>query len=114
MYVYGSQLNGYAREDSDIDIGVLFDEAVKKEDFFKKRIELIKQLSSYCKRQADVAVLNQVPLLLRYTITSEGQYLYESSESEHIFYQLKVMNEYLDFKPFLDAYYKKHVETHYA
>ena len=111
-YVYGSQLKPkYVHKESDIDIGILFKKTVPESEYFDRRLRIMDPLSKFFKIEADAVVLQQVPLLLRYVATCEGRYLYEEKKSDHVDYDVKIMREFADFLPFLEALNKEYVES---
>lgn len=61
-YLFGSRSNGTAREDSDWDIAVYFNDALTAGERFENRLALISELEE--SGDVDVVVLNEAPPLL--------------------------------------------------
>lgn len=115
-YVFGSQVTGHANRDSDVDIAVMLPQkshTSKRESSkrFDIRLKLIPDLSRVLKKEVDVVILNDVKsLFFKYIITKEGQLIYTASEEERVNFEYKIMNDYFDFAPFLEAYNRAYVE----
>lgn len=105
-YLFGSQATERTNSESDVDLGLFFDEN-KIDNFFNKRIELIVELSKTTKKEVDVVVLNNASPFLRFVILKEGKLIFEKSKDQRIDFELKALNEYFDFKPILERYNQK-------
>ncbi|MDI6603153.1 MAG: nucleotidyltransferase domain-containing protein [Patescibacteria group bacterium] len=102
-YLFGSLAYQNFTKKSDVDLAVYLDEK-KCKDFFEKRLELISQISPLLKKEADIVVLNTAPLFLKYVILQEGKLIFERDKGKRIDFELKIVNEYFDFKPILEKY----------
>lgn len=109
-YLFGSQLTPNTTAESDIDIAVHLDSSIDPDKYTDKRIELSTELGRFFKMDADVNVLQEVPLLLRFVATSEGRYIYEEKKEAHVNYEVKVMTDYFDFLPTLNYLNKEYVK----
>ena len=79
---------------------------------FDIRLKLTTDLNRYCGGKADVVVLNDTKsLFFQYVIIKEGILLYEKSEEERVDYEMKTMNRYFDFQPFLELYNRQYVKN---
>jgi len=95
-YLFGSTARGEASGLSDIDIALLFDEAVAKKEAFDLQSELIGELGALLKtNNVDLMVLNSSPLLLTYNVIRYGIVL-KSDERVRIKFETKIMSRYLD------------------
>lgn len=99
VYLFGSQIKGKSSKYSDIDIAILFDDKVKKEEYTDKQIAIINNLSSILSKEIDVIVLNQTSLFLKYHILKEGIRIYEKPDRGQHDFEAKAIVEYLDFLP---------------
>jgi hypothetical protein len=102
-YLFGSRVAGNTNSESDVDLGVLLDKE-KVGDLFEKRLELINKISRELKTPADVVILNEASPFLKFVVLKEGEPVLERSKSEKIDFELKSFNEYFDFKPVLEKY----------
>lgn len=103
-YLFGSQANGKTNSESDIDIAVYLDEN-PAQDLFATRLILIETLQGFFKKQTEVVVLNQLKsIFFKFIIIKEGKVIFEKDHSKRVDFELKVMQEYYDFQPFLNAY----------
>ncbi|MBU3942600.1 nucleotidyltransferase domain-containing protein [Patescibacteria group bacterium] len=105
-YLFGSFANGNPISSSDIDIAVYLDDK-KCLDFFEKRLELIPKISKLSGKQADITILNNASLFMKYVVLKEGKLIFERNCEKRIIFELKSTNEYFDFKPALEMYNKE-------
>ncbi len=111
VYVFGSQVDGSANRESDVDVAVLFDDGLTKSERFERRLFLMGRLEKYFSKQVDLVSLNDVrSVFFRYEIVFGGKLLFKFSEEVFLDFSLRVMSEYFDFKPFLDLQNKAYVE----
>ncbi len=104
-YVYGSQATGQAGPLSDLDIAVLLAGEPSEAECFDARLEFVGGLMSLLHtNDVDVAILNQVPLVLRYQVVRTGQVIFCRDRQAMIEFRVRTLNEYFDFKPLLDDY----------
>lgn len=110
-YLFGSFSYQNFNTESDIDIAVFLDEK-KIKNFFQKRLELIAKLSRLLKKETDVIILNdQHSLFFKYVILKEGKLIFERNPEKRIDFELKTLNEYFDFKPYLEMYRRRILST---
>ncbi len=113
-YLFGSYALRTADPKSDVDIAVFFSRAVSKSERFEYRLKLLGALSRLFKKEVEVAVLNDISsLFFKYAIIKEGIMLYEKSEAARVEFEQRVLSEFFDFQPFLDAYNREYVQTRF-
>lgn len=109
-YVFGSQASGKTDFESDVDIAVFLDKKRVK-DLFEKRLFLMGILEGAFKKQTEVIILNeQKSIFFKFVIIKEGKVIFERSHSKRVDFELATVEEYYDYKPFLDAYNKAYIE----
>jgi predicted nucleotidyltransferase len=109
-YVFGSTALGVTNKESDIDIAVYLN-TKQVEDTFKKRLQLIEKFQSYLQKSCDVVVLNELnSIFFKFVIIKEGKLVFERDHGQRVDFELNTMQEYYDFKPFLDAYNQAYIE----
>jgi uncharacterized protein len=95
-YLFGSTVRGEANCLSDIDIAVLFDDTLSKEEAFNFQLKLIGELTTLLEtNNVDLVTLNDSPLLLTYNVIRNGIIL-KSDEPVRVRFETKVMSRYLD------------------
>lgn len=108
-YVFGSQITGKTTFESDVDLALYLDE--KCEDPFEKRISLIEKLQGILKKYVEVIILNeQKSIFFKFVIIKEGKAIFERSHEKRVDFELKTMQEYYDFQPFIEEYNKAYLE----
>ncbi|AKB63339.1 type VII toxin-antitoxin system MntA family adenylyltransferase antitoxin [Methanosarcina mazei] len=106
-YLFGSTARGESNCLSDIDIAVLFDDALLRKESFDPQVELISELTCILKTDnVDLVVLNDSPLLLTYNIIREGIIL-KSDEPLRVKFETKMMSRYLDERYHIERHAKE-------
>jgi len=108
-YLFGSATQGKTNFESDIDLAVYLDEK-KSGDFFKKRLFLIEEVQSILKKPTEVIILNEIKsIFFKFVIIKEGKVIFERDRAKRIDFELKTMQEYYDFQPFIKEYNKAYL-----
>lgn len=99
-YLYGSLASGDTGHD--LDVGVF----VRKDvDFLRLGTLLEMHLFGVgIKVPMDLRTLNDAPIWVQYKVIKEGIRVHESSHDEVAELEARIVLEYLDFKPMLEAY----------
>lgn len=103
-YIFGSAVSGKTNFESDIDLAFYFNEE-KSGDLFKRRLFLIEKIQSLLKKKVEVVILNDIEsIFFKFVIIKEGKVIFERDHSERVDFELKTMQNYYDFQPFVKAY----------
>lgn len=99
VYLFGSYAKGKAAKFSDVDMAVLFEARVPKEEYADRQVALMLELSRVLNKEADVVILNSASLFMKYHVLKEGRKIYENpGRNEHSFEAMAIV-QYLDFLP---------------
>jgi len=102
-YLFGSEAEGRAHRESDVDVGVVlrYDEHPTARDRFEARLSLYAELQAALNREVDVIVLNDAPPLLARRIVLSGRRVFcADDERDHAFVR-DVQLRAADVEPFL-------------
>lgn len=104
VYIYGSQANGRAHSDSDIDVGVVFANPEKyKDTTIRVYSELFDIFSDvFLGRKIDVVLLQFTSPTLQFNAAVEGIVIYEANKEKSFQYKETAVKRYADIKYFLD------------
>ncbi len=105
VWLFGSQARGDAREDSDVDVAVLFTEAPG--DGYATLmlgLDLAAALETVLGAEVDVAVLNDAAPDLVHRVLRDGVLVLERERSARIAFEVRARNEYFDLVPVLQRY----------
>ncbi len=100
VYLFGSEARGTARDDSDVDIAVLYT-TNPPSTLEGLGLELEGDLEQYLSRPVDLVVLNRAPVDLVHRVLRDGILVFERDASARIRFEVKARNEYFDLLPFL-------------
>ncbi len=101
-YLFGSYAAGKAGSLSDVDVAVLLDSnRVKAKERFSFQLEMASEAMGACGRSdVDLVILNEASPLLAYEVVRSGQLLYERHHGARVAFEARVIERYLDLKPF--------------
>jgi uncharacterized protein len=104
-YLFGSFARGEEHKESDIDIAVMFDKKVEKENFLKKEGRLISLFSGFFPgREINVVNLEIASPLLRQNVILEGRLIYARNEDARILFQMDALRKYEEFRHLSNIY----------
>lgn len=110
-YLFGSATRGGFNKESDLDIAVYFDNRIKPDEQFQKRLRLIEHLQNKTGRKVEVLNFAEITsIFFKFVIIKEGKVILERDHSSRVDFELKTMNDYYDFQPFLKEYNRSYIE----
>ena len=98
-YLFGSVAAGKATKESDIDIAVLAESALSKDerhDLWIRLYDLIEKALGYPDQKTDISVLQDTSTLLQMNAINAKCVLFEHNRSERILYEFRVWQRYED------------------
>ncbi len=105
LYLFGSRASGTTGPLSDIDIAILLKEGLGKEAYSKKELFYLGRANEILHPdEVSFVLLNSAPLTGQYGVIIDSKVLYSRDEDERLSFEERVIDEYMDFKPFLDEY----------
>ena len=116
VYLFGSQAQGTAHFDSDIDIGVVFLDPTPLFDYKKYSkiyqilFEFFSDLFRSGMRIIDIVPLQIAPYSLRFEAIVPGKILYQSSPIFRADFEEQVIKMYFDFRPMVEMYHRATLE----
>ncbi len=91
-YLFGSQADGRAREESDVDVAILLQDGADA----LLDLKLADFLSGKLAKPVDVVVLNQASPILQHEVIRVGVRLMEVSPMVRRLYELRAFRDYVD------------------
>lgn len=110
-YLFGSRATGRVHTHSDYDLAVLFGAYHPKKHNLALRLALAEEFSQRLGEQVDLVFLQGAPVLLRYEIITTGRVIHCVDDGFRTDFEDIVYRDYLDFKPFMDQFYKEEAEA---
>lgn len=107
VYLFGSQVDGTAQPDSDYDFGILLHRDPELADIGPLTEELSHRISAIIGKKADVVLLNTANIEFRFHVIRTGEVIFSADTDKRTDFEDIVIRDYLDFKPFLDAFHRE-------
>lgn len=105
LYLFGSRANGTAGPLSDIDIAILLKQRSKKDDYFKRELFYLGKANEILHTdEVGLVLLNRAPLTIQYGVIMDAKVLYSRDEDARLSFEERIIDEHMDFKPFLEEY----------
>ena len=98
IFLFGSQVNGKPRKDSDVDLAVIIDKPTREKEL--KVIGMGNDLF-------DVSVLSRLPIVIQFRVIKEGKLIFARDEAAVRDIKVKILREYLDFSVFINRFYRR-------
>lgn len=106
VFLFGSTVEGFSGERSDLDFGIVIGDGRQKVDL-KEELRLGVLFSEKLRKEVDVVILNNASLAFAYRVLSLGVLLFERQREELSDYIERVMDHYLDFLVRIKRYEKE-------
>lgn len=113
-YIFGSMTTGRNTPSSDLDVGVLFPEAmpvkkrVKRQEILRER--LLNVPSGGSTNEVDVVDIREAPLSLQFHIIKHGEVIVGSENPDRKIFSFRVRRTYQDRKYYRD----RHLQTFFS
>ncbi|MFY9340894.1 MAG: nucleotidyltransferase domain-containing protein [Planctomycetota bacterium] len=104
-YLFGSVARGDERNDSDVDIGVVFGchRQLELADL-DRCADMQDELAGLLRREVDVVALDAASPDLQFRVLRDGVLLFEGDREARVEFEIHVRNEYFDLLPYLTRY----------
>jgi len=109
-YLFGSRAGQDYYHDSDIDLAVIFADYSPGIHNLEMEINLqdtVSEVLASLEKEVDLLFLQKAPIYLKYTVISTGKVIYCTDDEFRTDFEDVTVRDYLDFKPFLDRYYRE-------
>ncbi|MEK7173365.1 MAG: nucleotidyltransferase domain-containing protein [Patescibacteria group bacterium] len=108
VYLFGSKITGFEREGSDLDVAVRFEDGLPAiAQRGKVYGDIFADLSSIFQGEKIVlSFIEEAPLHLQFKIVSEGEMIYSKEKNQSLNFLEKIVNQYRDYKFFIDEYFQ--------
>jgi predicted nucleotidyltransferase len=105
IWLFGSRARNEADALSDVDIAVLARGDLDASALWDRQLEWTRfAVDALGTHEVSIQALNRVPVALRHAILRDGRLLWSCSPEIAADFAARCLKEYLDFKPYLDAY----------
>lgn len=113
VYLFGSQVEGFAGLQSDVDIGVVFSNPQQAQRNVLKTYNVLYKLFSAIvpqEKKADVVLLEHALITVQAKAAATGQILYTCSPNDHFRYREETMRRHADAQ----FYINRHTQAIFA
>ena len=102
IFLFGSQINGRARQDSDIDIAVLTKNINDDDEW---------NMAGHGSDKFEIHIFRKLPLIIQFRVIKEGKLLFVRDKKYVRDVSRFVISRYLDFQPFINRFYQRVIEN---
>ena len=102
IILFGSQVNGKTREDSDVDIAVITKKLTKNQEI---------KILGFSSGKFDISIFNKLPLIIQFRVINDGKILFMRSEEYYHQIKYEVIRRYLDFSFFINNFYRRVIKN---
>ena len=102
-WLFGSQARGTAGRESDVDVGVLYEEEPPP-GLAGLGLRLEGEIERRLGRPVQLVVMNRAPVDLVHRVLRNGRLLAERNRSRRIAFEVRARNEFWDLEPILRRY----------
>ena len=98
-YLFGSMANNRSSRLSDIDIALFLNPSLPKEECFDIQLLTTAKLDRVIEdRRADILILNDAPLRLKFRVLKDGILLFSFDEMQRVQFEMQTYLSYFDFQ----------------
>lgn len=98
-YLFGSQVTGRARADSDVDVAVQLDDDQPAGRYLDLQLELARRLADVgAPGPVQVVIMNDAPLPLLGRIVASHEVIYSADEPARVAFESRIFREFGDFE----------------
>ncbi|MBS3086814.1 nucleotidyltransferase domain-containing protein [Candidatus Pacearchaeota archaeon] len=98
VFLFGSQIKGKPRKDSDVDIAVIIDKPTRE-----RELKVIGMGSDLF----DISILSKLPITIQFRVIKEGKLIFIRDEKAIHNAKIRILREYLDYSVFLNKFYRR-------
>jgi predicted nucleotidyltransferase len=106
-YLFGSRADGTEYANSDYDFGILLEQDPTPADIALVIQDFSDAMTEILNPKVDITILNTANIQMRFEIISKGTVIYCSDDDKRTDFEDIAIRDYLDFKPFLNLYYRE-------
>lgn len=107
VFLFGSQVDGYAMPASDVDMAILLDHEISLAEWLGLEVKLCQALG---RGDLDLLSLGRASVSLRFRIIS-GRVLYQRAPDRVSDFIQRTLIEYYDFQPVLETYRREFAKS---
>lgn len=102
VILFGSQVKGNSRKDSDIDIAVLTKE-------INSSIEA--KILGFSSEEFDISIFYKLPLIIQFRVIKDGKIIFIRDKDYYHDIKYEVIRRYLDFSYFINNFYRRVIKN---
>lgn len=102
VFIFGSQVTGRARQDSDIDVAVLTKNASRKQEL---------QAQGFSNDKIDISVFSRLPLVIQFRVLKEGKLVFCRDEKFLHDTKYETFRKYLDYSYFINNFFRRVIKN---
>ncbi len=96
-YIFGSVATGKARNDSDLDLGII----PRSAEIHQQRMDILYELAKAGFSNVDLVFLDTDDIVLKYEVIRQNRLIYQAADFDRGATYSLIVRQYLDFLPYL-------------
>lgn len=106
-YIFGSTVKNKVREDSDLDLAILFSENIDPYRRFQRKLQITNDLEAIILDIVDVVDLRSADRYFVHQVMKNRMLFFESDLQERVAFEVKHRKYYFDFLPLYRDYHRQ-------
>jgi predicted nucleotidyltransferase len=107
VYLFGSRVKGKNREDSDVDIAVLFHDDIDSFERFQHKLDFANDLEELLELPVDIVDLRAADLFFIHQVMLNKKLVVDKNIHRRVQFEVNKRRQYFDMEPYLRLYYEQ-------
>lgn len=107
VYLFGSTVKNRERQESDLDLAVLFNEGMGQFQRFEAKLQVANELEDQIKKKIDIVDLRSADLFFIHQVMKNKKLILDRDTHSRVSFEVKFRKMYFDHMPFYEQYHRQ-------
>jgi predicted nucleotidyltransferase len=107
VYLFGSTVKNRERQESDLDLAVLFNECMGQFQRFEAKLQVANELEDQIKKKIDIVDLRSADLFFIHQVMKNKKIILDRDTHSRVSFEVKFRKMYFDHMPFYEQYHRQ-------
>lgn len=107
VYLFGSTVKNRERQESDLDLAVLFKEGMGQFQRFEAKLKVANELEAEIKKKIDIVDLRSADLFFIHQVMRNKKLILDRDTPGRVSFEVKFRKMYFDRMPFYEQYHRQ-------